>query len=70
MRESTHNTSNILPKSFKRIKVSNNAVVTMTDEHYGDFLEKNREKMQKDCFLIVNDHYKLEACSIELKAKS
>lgn len=44
--------------------------MTISDDHYEEFLERSRENAMKDCTLIVNNCYRLEANSAVLRFKS
>ena len=61
---------NILMRACKKMKPFNNAIIQVSDDVYGEFLEKNRENVYKDCTVIVNGKFKIESCSIMLRAKS
>ena len=57
-------------KAAKKVKIFCNFIASVSDEHYGDFLEKNRESIHKDTTVIINNFYKLDICSPILRSKS
>ena len=69
MKESNEVSNNIFSRP-KKIKVFCNFIATISDDHYSEFLEKNRENIYKDTTMIVNNFYKLDVCSPILRLKS
>lgn len=70
LKEGASSSQNIFSKNSKKMKIFNNFIVMISDDHYGEFLEKNRESTYKDCTIVFNHNYKLEACSAILRYKS